>query len=112
MSLREDCRELAAPWVTRPKLRLALEALAIRRTFVPYDGNNDARKILTTILGVTWMILTIGYASGRFGADPSLVFYGPLSALIGLLVGRMWGLEVQGLAGPLQIGTGGDDDDE
>jgi len=110
MSLRDDCRDLAAPWVARPKLRLALELLAIQRTFRPVPANNDARKYLSSILVLTWAILTLGLAAGVFG-NPSVVFYGPLTAFVWALIGRMWGLEVQGLAGPLQIGTEDDDDE-
>lgn len=109
MSLRDDCRDLAAPWVAHPKLRLALELLAIQRTFRPVPSNNDARKYLSSILVLTWAVLTVGFAAGVFG-NPSVVFYGPLTAFVWALIGRMWGLEVQGLAGPLQIGT--EDDDE
>jgi hypothetical protein len=74
-------------------------------------ANNDVRKHLSTILVTTWALLTLGFAAGVFNS-PSVVFYGPLTAFVWALIGRMWGLEVQGLAGPLQIGTEDGDDSE
>jgi hypothetical protein len=72
-------------------------------------SNNDARKHLSTVLVLTWSALTIGFAAGVFG-NPSVVFYGPLTAFVWMLIGRMWGLEVQGLAGPLQALSTDDDE--
>lgn len=109
MTLTDDCRELIHPWLTQPRRQATTELYALIRTFRPVPQNNDARKHLSTILVATWSVLTLGLAGGWFG-NPSVVFYGPLTALVFLIVGRMWGLEVQGLAGPLQIGT--QDDDE
>lgn len=108
MSLVDDCRELAKPWLEMPQLRTEIEILALKRTFLTVPANNDARKHFTSILVLTWSVLTVGFASGHF-SDPSVVFYGPFTALVWMIIGRMWGLEVQGLVGPLQIGNNDDE---
>jgi len=111
MSLSDDCRDLLAPWLAHPRLRAAVEIRALWRTCTTAPDNNDARKYATAILVLTWSVLTVLIALQRV-PDPSAVFYGPFTAFVWILVGRMWGVEVERVLGGLDVSVEDTDDDE
>lgn len=73
-----------------------LEVRGLWRTFMPHEENNNTRKAVTLILVLTWSILTIAMAFEDL-ATVSPPFYGLYTAVIFLIVGRLWNLEVEKL---------------
>jgi len=107
MSLRDDCRALARPFRDDPRRRASAEIAAFKRCFHPVPDNNDARKYLSSILVLTWAVVTVGFASGAW-AEPGVIYYGPLTALVWTLIGRMWGIEIESI-GPVTVQHTDDD---
>lgn len=74
--------------------RCRIEAVALYLTFRFHDGNNHIRKALTLMLVTVWGIVTIGLTfEGIQTVEPP--FYGILTAIVFLIVGRMWDIEVE-----------------
>lgn len=111
MTLRDDCRDLARPWIHAPWRRLGIELRALKLTCLTVPENNDARKYITLVFVLTWATLTVLIGTERV-PDPSAVYYGPFTALVFLLVGRMWGVEVERLLAGFNVPTESDDDDK
>lgn len=79
-------------------------------TFVPHSENNATRKVVTSVLMVTWASITLGVA---FGFAESGDFYGYMTALVFAIVCSIWGFELGVLDSEAKIRqrTGDDDDD-
>ncbi|WP_218836334.1 hypothetical protein [Halorarum salinum] len=77
-------------------------------------GDTTVRALITLGLMATWMLATLGPAFGV--SEPiSQQVHVPLTALVFLLVGHLWGLEVNKVLSALDgvtISTGGSKDDD
>ena len=96
--------------VERPKRRLLAEAYCLLLVFVPHTYNNNSRKLLTLILFLAWGAIEIGAAFGLAMLPDQFLF---IRALVLVLLGRMWGLELNNFAGveftTLEDDNGNDD---
>lgn len=63
-------------------------------TFVPHEHNSPIPKVVTTILMLTWAIITLGIA---FGFAEAGDFYPYMTALVFAIVGAIWGFELDTL---------------
>lgn len=59
-------------------------------TFVPHQQNNPTRKRITTILMLTWALITIGQAYGVAEVDE---YYPWITTVVVAIVAQMWGIE-------------------
>lgn len=108
MSLRDDAERATRAWRANPRDRLHAELLALGRCFVPHADNNNFRKIMLMILTGTWVAVTLGL---RTTPDFSTLLYLVLTALVFTIVGRQWGLEVNGIVPQVEIGRANDQSD-
>lgn len=78
---------------------------------MPHAENSAGRKLITLVFVIAWAIVTLGLAFERIEvvAPP---YYGVLTAIVFLIIGRQWDIEVERLlptAG--QLTTDDEDDD-
>ena len=90
---RDHCR---TDFRCAPHRRLIGEAVCFGLIFVPYNGNNNTRKFVTAILTVAAALIIVGDAFGI--ADPPNYFL-YLLLFVGVIVGRMWGIQFNNIAG-------------
>ena len=79
-----------------PLRRLKAEAYCFARAFYFHDQNNHLRKAITLLVVIVWMALEIGAAYG-WATLPEHFLY--LRLFVGVLLGRMWDIEVNSFAG-------------
>lgn len=79
-----------------PLRRLYAELYCLWLTLVFHDGNHHGRKALTILIVGVWALLEVGAAFGY--AHLPEQFY-MLRLGVGILVGRMWGIELNNFAG-------------
>lgn len=90
---RDDAR--TSFW-EHPLRRTAAEALCFALIWIPIDGNSHERKAATIMVVAVWGALEVGAAYGA--ADlPNQFFY--IRVFIGILIGRMWGIQFNNFAG-------------
>lgn len=79
-------------------------------TFVFHADNDDGRKAATLLVVVAWAGIEAGAAFG-YATLPDQFFF--LRVVVGVLIGRMWGIEINNFAG-VEFGysSGGENDDE
>jgi hypothetical protein len=110
--LREDAKVLLVPWLSHPRAMCYLHAVALKRTFVPYDGNNNFRKVTASVLVFVWGTITLGIAFGV--AQLGVIMYGAMTAVVYTIIGVQWGFEIVGIAPKIEIdyrdGRESDDD--
>ncbi|WP_188976739.1 hypothetical protein [Halocalculus aciditolerans] len=101
MSIEEAVRwalqpnpENARTW-QHPVAKLRAEAYCLVITFVPHSRNSYQRKAVTLVLVAGWLYMSWRQLSHQF-VPTSL--YGPLSAIIWVLVGRFYGIEIDKFA--------------
>ena len=92
---RPDRRDPTMPFADAPLKRLYAEVYCFVLTFVFHDGNNYLRKAITLMVILVWMTLEIGSAFG-YADLPSQFWY--LRGFVGLLLGRMWNIEINSFA--------------
>lgn len=103
----DDCRAAIRPWIQNPRRRLKLELVALRKAIIPHGQNNNFRKLTLLLLVGAWTIITLG---GPVADQFSGMTYTTLTALVFMIIGRQWGLEVGGLAPSIDISTTDSDD--
>mgnify|MGYP000420908895 CR=1 FL=1 len=79
-----------------PLRRVKAELLALFRTVVFHDENNNVRKGATIAIVGVWAVIEAGSAFD-VATPPDQFFY--LRLFVGILVGRMWGIEINNIAG-------------
>jgi hypothetical protein len=79
-----------------PLHRAYAELYCLALTIIFHDGNNHGRKALTILVVGVWAALEVGAAYGA-ATLPEQFFM--LRVLVGVVVGRMWGIEFNNLAG-------------
>lgn len=90
---REDIRR---SFTDAPVRRAVAELYCLWLTFVPHPNNNDARKAGTLLLIGVWAAIEVG-AAFDVAALPEQFFF--LRVIVGVLIGRMWGIEINNFAG-------------
>jgi hypothetical protein len=94
-------------FVDAPWRRLRAELYCLWLSFRPHPDNHNGRKAATlTVIGV-WAAVEVGAAFG-VAALPDQFFF--LRVVVGVLIGRMWGIEINNFAGVEFVYT--DDDDK
>lgn len=79
-----------------PKRRLLAELYCLYLTFVFHEQNSDLRKLATLVLVGVWASIEVGAAFG-VATLPDQFFF--LRLVIGVLIGRLWGIEINNFAG-------------
>lgn len=101
---REDAR---ASITERPLRRLVAELYCLSHVFVPTEANNNARKVGTVLVVLAWAMIEVGSAYG-VAELPEQFFY--IRVFVGVLIGRMWGIQINNFAGveftPIKGGQG------
>jgi len=90
---RDDARK---GLFTNPKRRLTAELYCFLLIFVPHTYNDNSRKYLTLILFLAWGLIEVGAAFGVAMIPNQFVY---IRGLVLVLLGRMWGLELNNFAG-------------
>ena len=91
-----------------PLRRVYCEVYCLLLTLVFHEGNNHGRKALTIVVVGVWAALEVGAAYGYADLPNQFLF---LRLVVGVLVGRMWGIEINNFAG-VEFRYGGDDGDD
>jgi len=79
-----------------PLRRAYAELYSLRLTFVFHDGNSNGRKAATILVVGVWAALELGAAYGVASLPKQFLF---LRLVVGVLIGRMWGIEINNFAG-------------
>ena len=78
---------------------LKYEILGLKLMLLPDGGEEqveESRKLITLLLIFAWTVITISLTINAIAAvEPP--FYGAFTALIFLVIGRMWGVRVEQL---------------
>ena len=78
-------------WHRDPKQLSRAALRTLWWTFVPHKHNSDTRKIVTSVLMLTWAFITVGKA---FGFAETGTYYPYLSLLVFAIVSTIWGFEL------------------
>jgi hypothetical protein len=79
-----------------PLERAKIELICLGRTLMPHEDNDAIPKIIALILVGLWSAITLALTlEGVDAVAPP--YYGLFSALVFLLVGRLWNIEVERL---------------
>ena len=94
-----------------PLRRLYCEVYCLALTLVFHPNNNHGRKAATIVIVGVWAAIEVGAAFG-VATLPEQFFF--LRLVVGVLIGRMWGIEINNFAGvEFAYGdNGGNDDDD
>lgn len=106
MNLRRACQRP----VTDSR-RLAVELYCLLLVFIPHRHNNTTRKLATLVVVATWAILEILNAVPAFAGEvilPKEFFL--LRLFVGIVIGRMWGIQFNSIA-DYSISNDNDGDD-
>ena len=79
-----------------PLRRLYCEAYCLVLTFVFHASNNHGRKLATIAVVGVWAAIEVGAAYGVATLPEQFLL---LRLVVGVVVGRMWGIEVNNFAG-------------
>lgn len=91
-----DAMSADHPQPSDPKQRAKIECVALGRALMPHKNNNDVRKAVAIILVLVWSAITLSLSlEGVKAVAPP--YYGLLTAVVFLLVGRLWNIEVDRL---------------
>jgi len=83
-------------WRDDPQGRVVAEAYCLLLTLVFHDGNSHGRKLLTILVVLVWGVLEVGAGFGVARLPDQFVF---IRVVVGVLLGRMWGIEINNFAG-------------
>jgi hypothetical protein len=90
-----------------PLGRLYGEVYCLLLTVLFHDENNHGRKLLTILVVAVWAALEVGAGFGVARLPDQFIF---LRVVVGVLIGRMWGIEINNFAGiEFQYSDDGDD---
>jgi len=91
-----------------PVKRSLVEVYCFLLTFWFWEDNNNGRKGMTLLIVLVWAALEVGAAFG-YAELPSQFSF--LRLFVGILVGRMWGIQFNNFAGlEFNYGEQGGDD--
>lgn len=95
-----------------PLRRIVAELYCLLLTFVFHPHNDNQRKAATLLVVGVWAAIEIGAAFGTATLPEQFYF---LRLVVGIVIGRMWGIEINNFAG-LEFdyraaGDGGADED-
>jgi len=93
MSLVDDAR---TSFTESPRRRISAELRCFLLVFWMYETNNDSRKAVTILAVAVYALLELGAAFG-YANLPAEFFY--MRLFIGILIGRMWGIQFNNVAG-------------
>lgn len=100
----QDCR---VSFLEAPRRRVRAELYCLYRTFWFHEDNNDGRKAATLLVVGAWALIEAG-AAFEYATLPDQFFF--LRVVVGVLIGRMWGIEINNFAG-VEFGYTTSDDD-
>lgn len=89
-----------------PLRRLYAELYCLALTFIFHQGNNHGRKLATLVVVGVWASLEVGAAYGAAELPNQFTY---IRLFVGILIGRMWGIEFNNIAG-LELNYGGEND--
>jgi len=90
---RDDARQ---SWLSHPRRRAKAEVLALLLIFVPHKYNSRYQKLFTLMVFSAWFTIEIG-AAFEYAHIPDQ--FALIRGIVLILIGRMWGLELNNLAG-------------
>lgn len=90
---RDDAR---ASLFKHPRRRIAAELYTFSLVFRFHVDNNDGRKFATLLVVGVWAALEVGAAYG-FASLPNEFYF--IRIFVGILIGRMWGIQFNNFAG-------------
>lgn len=102
-------RDARRSFFTAPFRRIYCELYCLALTLVFHDGNNHGRKALTILIVAVWALVEVG-AAFEYATLPDQFFF--LRLVVGVLIGRMWGIELNNFAGVEFTYQEDDDGDE
>ncbi len=94
MSIQRD--DVRRSFRESPLRRLLAEGYTFWLVFRPHDENHDGRKAITILVVGVWAIMEVGSAFGA-ATLPDQFFF--IRLVVGVLIGRMWGIEINNFAG-------------
>lgn len=83
-------------WFDDPLARLRAELYCLWLAFRPHENNHDIRKAATLVVVGVWAAIETGSAFGAASLPDQFLF---LRLVVGVLIGRMWGIEINNFAG-------------
>jgi len=89
-------RDVKRPWGESPIRRLLAELYCLSLVFRFHTDNNDGRKAATLLVVLAWAAIEVGAAYG-VATLPNEVWY--LRIAVGILIGRMWEIQINNVAG-------------
>lgn len=108
--MRTTPEDVHKPFRERPGRRIAAELYCLALSFWFHPNNNHGRKAATILVVGVWAAIEVGAAFGPADLPNQFSF---LRLFVGVLVGRMWGIEINNFAG-VEFGysdSGGEDDE-
>lgn len=103
-------RDVRRSFRVSPVRRAVAELYCLLRTFTTTEDNHDSRKYATVLVVAAWATIEVGAAFRVANLPDQFLF---LRLVVGVIVGRMWGIEVNNFAGVEfrydEEGTDGDD---
>jgi len=100
-----DCRRR---WTAAPHRRAYAELYCLALAFVFHEGNNHGRKLVTIVVVAVWAAIEVGAAFGYATVPDQFLLF---RVVVGVLIGRMWGIEINNFAG-VEFSHSEDDGDE
>jgi len=91
-------------WLQAPLRRAYAELHRLGLTLVFHNGNSHSRKLATIVVVAVWGSIELGAAFGYANLPGQ---FNVLRVFVGVLIGRMWGIEFQNFAG-LELSYGND----
>jgi len=89
-------RDIRRSFSDAPRRRIVAELYCLLLTFVFHPDNDDVRKFGTLVVVGVWAVVEVGAAFG-YATLPDQFFY--LRVFVGILIGRVWGIEINNFAG-------------
>jgi hypothetical protein len=99
-------RDVRRSFRDAPVRRIAAELYCFYLTFRFHPDNDDIRKFGTLIVVGVWGAIEVGNAFD-LATPPDQFFY--LRLAVGVLIGRVWGIEINNFAG-IEFSMDGDSD--
>lgn len=87
-----------------------VETIALIRTFYPHKDNNTVSKLISLVFVTGWVTVTIMSSIESIQTVRPL-YYGIYTAIVFLILGRIWGLEVDSLVAGVSTSSDENNDD-
>lgn len=94
--MQVDADDVRRSFSDRPLRRVYAEAYCLWLTFVFHPDNHDGRKMVTLVVVGVWGLVEVG-AAFDYATLPDQFLI--LRIVVGVLIGRMWGIEINNFAG-------------